>query len=242
MGERGADWFGSGWPRVATVGLLGMAVFTLVVMAVNEALIPPVAVFGIVFIVVAVLCIRLGAGRRWPWILAAIAPALFLLISIPFVAEDLEHPESAFGFLPTALSLIVGVVTAVAGVLAAIRSTFSWRPVVGIGAALGIVAVVVSVVGVLGLDSDERQEGDVVVVAEDVEYPEQITVAAGSVAFYVDNKDRIRHTFDIEGVGVSEELPGLTARRVEVDLEPGEYRFFCNVTGHEDMEGTLLVQ
>jgi len=80
------------------------------------------------------------------------------------------------------------------------------------------------------------------VVARDVEYPGTITVNAGEVSFFVQNKDRFRHTFVIEGQDVKTELPGSTARRVTATLAPGTYTFKCDVPGHETMKGTLIAR
>ena len=55
------------------------------------------------------------------------------------------------------------------------------------------------------------------------------------------NEDPIRHTFVIEELEVSLELPANTARRVDFDAASGTYRFFCDVPGHDDMVGVLTV-
>ena len=56
------------------------------------------------------------------------------------------------------------------------------------------------------------------------------------------NRDQIRHTFVIEGTNVRLEVPASKERRVQVELAAGEYRFLCDVVGHERMEGVLTVQ
>jgi plastocyanin len=115
------------------------------------------------------------------------------------------------------------------------------RPLVGGATVLGIALVVVSLVATVMVEDDERQEGDVLVVAENTEYPGNVTASAGAIGFFIENKDRVRHTFVIDEEDVKEEVPASTDRRLEVTLEPGTYEFYCDVPGHEDMKGTLEV-
>jgi plastocyanin len=100
----------------------------------------------------------------------------------------------------------------------------------------------VSVVAAGGVESDVHEPGDVVVEAVGALFPEQLQAPAGGAVLWVDNQDPIRHTFVIEGTDVHAELPGSSAVRVETDLAVGTYRFFCDVPGHERMEGELVVQ
>lgn len=58
---------------------------------------------------------------------------------------------------------------------------------------------------------------------------------------HVDNTDRIRHTFAVEGTDVLAELPAGSARRVALDLDPGAYRLLCTVPGLEAMTAALTV-
>jgi plastocyanin len=226
------------WARVAAgsfgvmvAGLASMLVIALVI-------IPPVLLFGVIFAALAYAVWRWHA-RRWVLALAAV---LALLAVIGNLDEDLAHPETVAGFAPNVVILLAALlgagaaVAALAGVNTALR-----RPTVGVVAALAVVLVAVSAVATLGLDDDEPRAGDIVVVAKDVEYPARLTASAGAIAFYVDNQDPIRHTFVIEDQDVEQELPGSTARRVAVTLAAGSYRFYCDVPGHDDMEGTLEV-
>ncbi|MGH2684434.1 MAG: plastocyanin/azurin family copper-binding protein [Actinomycetota bacterium] len=32
------------------------------------------------------------------------------------------------------------------------------------------------------------------------------------------------------------------SKRIDIDLPTGSYEFFCDVPGHDDMEGTLVVE
>jgi hypothetical protein len=64
----------------------------------------------------------------------------------------------------------------------------------------------------------------------------------GEVSLFIENRDRIRHTFVIEAQDVKQELPAARDRRLHLDLAAGEYTFICDVPGHERMEGTLVVR
>jgi plastocyanin len=72
------------------------------------------------------------------------------------------------------------------------------------------------------------------------------TATAGTVTVELTNDSEVPHDVQIEGpdgdIGGTEEVTGGTAT-AEVDLEPGDYTFYCSVAGHREagMEGTLTV-
>jgi uncharacterized cupredoxin-like copper-binding protein len=70
--------------------------------------------------------------------------------------------------------------------------------------------------------------------------------AAGKVTFTVSNKGEETHALEVEGNGVEEETESIApgeSGTLTVELEPGEYEFYCPIDGHKDkgMEGTLVV-
>lgn len=76
---------------------------------------------------------------------------------------------------------------------------------------------------------------------------ESYTLAAGEVSIAMRNEDSIRHTLvvlaDKDVVG---DLVLVVNRRGDVDtgtvtLEPGTYRIFCTVPGHQNMISDLIV-
>ena len=73
----------------------------------------------------------------------------------------------------------------------------------------------------------------------------ELTAAAGEVTIELVNDSGIPHNVEVEGNGVEEESDTITSGSTDltVDLEPGEYEFYCAVDGHKDagMEGTLTV-
>jgi len=68
----------------------------------------------------------------------------------------------------------------------------------------------------------------------------------GKVTIAFDNPSRIPHAVEVEGKGVEEETKTITEAKAEltVDLEAGEYKFYCPVGNHEQagMVGTLTVR
>ena len=70
--------------------------------------------------------------------------------------------------------------------------------------------------------------------------------SAGPVTLELTNDSAVPHDVQIEGpqgdIGGTEETTGGTVS-AEVELEPGDYTFYCSVPGHREagMEGTLTV-
>ncbi|MGQ0823820.1 MAG: cupredoxin domain-containing protein [Actinomycetota bacterium] len=89
--------------------------------------------------------------------------------------------------------------------------------------------------------------GSVVVEAKDIAFdPTTIETPAGPLEVTLVEKGQQNHTFLIRGidgfklsVSVSESRDSGT-----VELEPGEYTYYCDVANHEaaGMKGTLLVE
>ena len=74
----------------------------------------------------------------------------------------------------------------------------------------------------------------------------ELTADAGQVEIDFSNPSQVPHAVDIEGVdgGVTETVTGTDAPPISVDLQPGEYTFYCPVGNHrqEGMEGKLTVR
>jgi plastocyanin len=76
--------------------------------------------------------------------------------------------------------------------------------------------------------------------------PGSLSAPAGSVTIKLVNESDTPHAVEVEGNGVEEETDTVTAGEAEltVDLEPGEYTYYCPVGQHrqQGMEGTLTVE
>lgn len=244
VAERRAPHLETGQPpagdRFVGIGLLLLtALFTGVQIMAREV-IPPLAVPAVIYLGLGMAVLR--RRPRWLLIIVTVLLLLHLVSSIPFIAAALAHPETAASFLPDAFITIVGL-SVVAGAIAALRKTRPGRrPITVVAGVVAVLAVGVSVIAAGGVESVVQEPGDVVVEAVGTLFPEQLQAPAGRAVLWVDNQDPLRHTLVIEGTDVHAELPGSTAVRVEADLAPGTYRFFCDVPGHERMEGELVVQ
>jgi plastocyanin len=74
----------------------------------------------------------------------------------------------------------------------------------------------------------------------------ELTATAGEVTIEFMNDSGIPHNVEVEGNGV-EEVSDTTSEgstTLTLNLEPGEYEFYCAVPGHREggMEGTLTVE
>ena len=88
--------------------------------------------------------------------------------------------------------------------------------------------------------------GAVEVVATDFAFdPETVELASRSATIRVVNEGDAPHALTLEGPDASTETlqPGGSGE-VEVDLEAGEYTFYCPIGNHRDlgMEGSLTVE
>jgi len=230
------------WRLLEAVGLAGVGVSLLAVLVINVALIPPVLIFGVLYVLLGYAVYR-WIERPRVALAAAVLALLGLLGNLPFIIEDVSHIDSWGSFAPSAVSVVLGL----AGIAAGLISFFSpamagARSLAMAAAALAVVLAVGSIGISLSASNDEAQSGDVTVLASDVEFPETLEASAGSVGFFITNEDLVRHTFVIESTDVKLEVPASKDRRIEADLVAGEYKFICDVPGHERMEGTLTVR
>ena len=245
---------GAAWRSLLRLAVILLIVVGVLVHVYVQFPIPPVIIFVVLFGVVLYLLTREGRARTVGVVLGGVGSVLFMLGNLPIVLEDLAHPDSLLAFVASGL----GMVGALVGLVSMIGALLSWstalvRPVMAFGAVASAAVLGVGIISFLGVEGDDRQAGDVVLVAEDADYvpegedPEreddvEIAVSPGGAVF-VDNKDLYRHTFTIEALGIDEEVQAGTDQRVVIDAEPGEYEFICDVTGHEeDMKGTLVVR
>jgi plastocyanin len=98
-----------------------------------------------------------------------------------------------------------------------------------------------------GLSTGSGGAGDTVtVVAQDsLRFDrDEYTAGAGEVTIEYENSGNLTHTLLIDGVDdfkLSVTSSGDTDEGT-VELEPGDYRIFCDIPGHESMEATLTVE
>jgi plastocyanin len=221
------------------VGLLVVVAGALGVMAAVGELMLPVLVFTVVFAALAAWS-ALSSSRVSRWVITSLL-VVFLAMNVPFAIGDLSHPESAPAFVPTLLVIGGGLITVVLAVVAALGRRAHAGRVWGAGALVFVVMVAGSLVAAARVDDAVIEPGDTAVQAVDYEYPERVEVRSGAGVF-VDNEDAARHTFVIEDDSARVlEVPAGSTARLDIDVPPGSYRFYCDIAGHEDMAGTLEV-
>ncbi|WP_157965832.1 cupredoxin domain-containing protein [Euzebya rosea] len=219
-------------------GLLAVASLAVVLMVLIGEVIPPVVAFVAVFVALAATIGRSDATwLRWT---AATATLLLLVANAPFAVSDLSHPESPGGFVPTLLLVMAAVATTVLAVGAGLRRRLPVGRVWGGTIAVMVIGVALSLISASGVAEEAPLPGDVAVEAAGLAYPARVEVPPGG-ALAITNADPIHHTFVLEETGEVVELPAGATRRLEVDLPPGEYRYLCDVPGHEVMRGTVVV-
>ena len=241
------------WRGLLRLALMILIAVGVLVHAYVQVVIPPVLVFMILFGITLFLLTRDGRARTVGVVLGGVFSVLFLVGNLPFVIADVSHPDS---FLPF-LSAAAGIVGALLGLVGMLGALLGWpspavRPLTIAGGVAIVLLAVVGLVSSLGVDSDEAQDGDAVLVAKDVDYEpdgtdlertEDAAIELGEGgAVFVENKDLFRHTFAIDELNIETELPAGADRRIEIDAPAGDYVFYCSVEGHEeDMRGTLTV-
>lgn len=74
--------------------------------------------------------------------------------------------------------------------------------------------------------------------------PTELTAAAGSITIELMNESGVPHNVAVDGAGEPSETITEGSTSLNLDLEPGEYTYYCAVPGHREggMEGTLTVE
>ena len=247
------------------IAAVAEALITIVVMS-SIGFIPPLMVFLVVLVAIAVL----GFARPRPrvFVTGGIVLAVFIAMNLPFAIDGLIHPIGTSHAWTDIIAIVVGVTGAIAGFAAfaelrrdkpAIRA---FRAPIGEAMAILVVGVLVgtSYVSVSGFSTLEGTPGLGVtngVVTAPAQAPVeldatgstfsqrtlQLTTGPGTV--YVVNADAGPHTFDIElnGRVLSYPVPARSTAAVVLDLAAaGRYSYWCAIPGHRStMEGTLEV-
>ena len=247
------------------IAAVAEALITIVVMS-SIGFIPPLMVFLVVLVAIAVL----GFARPRPrvFVTGGIVLAVFIAVNLPFAIDGLIHPIGTSHAWTDIIAIVVGVTGAIAGFAAfaelrrdkpAIRA---FRAPIGEAMAILVVGVLVgtSYVSVSGFSTLEGTPGLGVtngVVTAPAQAPVeldatgstfsqrtlQLTTGPGTV--YVVNADAGPHTFDIElnGRVLSYPVPARSTAAVVLDLPAaGRFTYWCAIPGHRStMEGTLEV-
>lgn len=231
------------WTKLLRWSAGAAAILIAAITIFGGVVIPPLVVFAVLWLVGAFL---LGRAPKAAAILLLIVFVLFVFLSAPFVIPTLTVPASGGEFILNVASVVaalVGIVAAIA-VLRRRDAAQSRAPrTLGMaGLAVTLLALVIGVVAAVTYEGATAEEGDIILVAEDIEFDqESLDAESGTVGVFVDNKDSTLHTFTIDELDVDLAIPAGSTDRVEFDAEPGSYTFYC-IPHEEEMEGTLEIQ
>lgn len=239
--EGAAPAAGTTWAKLLRWSTI-VAIVDVALVNVFAGLIPPLVIFGVIWIGALVW---LGRATKGPGILLLVSFIAFIGLSAPFTIPTLTVPASAGDFILNVLGLVaalVGIVAAIAVIRGLVDTALAARSLATAAAGVFVVAAAFSIYSAATYDSAVAQEGDVELVAKDVEFQQtSLQAEGGEVSVFVDNQDGTLHTFTIEELDVDLDVPASKSARVTFDAEPGEYEFFCR-PHKEDMKGTLTVE
>jgi plastocyanin len=214
------------------------------------ATIPPLVLIALVLAVL----IRTGRALVVGLAVAVLLVLLFVVLEVLEGFLQIGHPDSFPDFLP-AVMRAAGSLTALIGTAVAIvqRRRDSIRPARPIerrlattGAAILVALAAVS--GVLtytGPSEADAPPGSLLVITEDDGFePSELQADPGeTVKVFLRNKDPYAHTFSIDDLAVDVYI-GPSAERLvtfSVPHRSRRYEFYCAVTGHDQMNGKLVV-
>ncbi len=228
------------WMRLARAGAIVMVAFAVTLQATARSIIPPVLVIGLVFLA---LSPYLKGERRRLGLASAIFGLAAYIGNLPIILDDLQNPDSAPSFILQLLST-VGVFLVIAGGLGAFfgRSTRLVRPFAMAAAGVFLAGTFGSVAIAANTDSALALPDDVQVTAQQLMWaPEEILIDSTASGIWIDNEDGVRHTFTIPELGIDISVPGLKARRIDINAPAATYQIICTVPGHDNMTGTLTI-
>lgn len=217
------------------------AIVVVALINVFADVIPPLVIFGVIWIG---SLWWLGRSTKGPAILLLVSFVAFLVLSAPFVVPTLTVPASAGDFIlnvASILAALTGIVASIA-LLRGLGPSGAPLSIARAAAGLFVVAAIFSVFSTVTYDDATRQEGDIELVAKDVEFvPTSLESDGGEISVFVENQGSTLHTFTIDDLDVDLDVPASKSARVTFDAEPGTYEFYC-VPHEGDMEGTLTVE
>lgn len=193
-----------------------------------------------------------------PLAVPLLAAAVIVVVVLNFSRVLLALEETVGASLATVVAIALASSVLFGSAYFSARGEARSTGNVAVLASAGIVLVFAGFVGFAAIEEKAREEAlkenggkpegppDVTVTAFDLGFREkQLQAAAGSVRVAYVNDGQILHTLLFDGVGGFKlEVPSKGAKdQGEVELEPGAYKYFCDVAGHRSagMEGSLTV-
>jgi uncharacterized cupredoxin-like copper-binding protein len=221
-----------------------------------QALIVPLTIIMALTLLIAGVC-----ATRWRW--APLLAVLWVIISVVPGLEpytyNLTHPAEMGLFIVTLVSLVLLLVTVVAGVAATVSGerhaaeghARRWLRGFLIGTAaftLGasLVATIPPSDATAGVSAEALAQLPALVSGRNTFEQAELRARGGeTVALRLENSDTQVHYFDIDEFDVHVPMPsGKPALALFTPTTPGTYTFYCHVPGHREagMVGTLIVE
>lgn len=225
------------WDRSLVWSTALVVVADIAVQVLAQAVIPPLAIVTLLALVgLGLFRVKRRAGIA---VLGGLA-LLWMVGSLGFSFDHLQHPESGIDFVHAVIEVFgrLAVVVAAVGAWRGAEAAGARRVALATGAVL-VAGILVGAVATAARSTDQAQPGDVTATIEHAEFPDMAVTSGESL--FVSNRDLFRHTLTVEGTGLDVELPAKAGVRVPIDLPAGTYSLICTVPGHEFMQGTLDV-
>ena len=190
-------------------------------------------------------------------LIAALWALLNILLHFPNIIAALSYVNSFFDFgmaMPVVAALFVALV---AGVIAFVqhrrgtartestggeRRTFAAITVVVVG--LMALFGILHLVALSSVSASEKADAITVEMKNTEFNPTELQVPAGQpVKFVVKNRDLGVHTFTIKELGIDFTIVGRSEKLIEFSSTgAGTFEYICEIPGHDDMKGTIVVQ
>jgi heme/copper-type cytochrome/quinol oxidase subunit 2 len=241
--------------KLTLIGLVGLGLcLAYLQAAIIGMLIPPLAVFTVVSLVIAGV---VGTGWRWAPALGTLWSIFIIVGNTEEITYNLAHPNNTQQFNFTVVILAVAVVGVVAGISAAVqnyrsaeRSTpgvlpFALTALVALCLGAILVAAVPQGGASAGVSAEALSGLPALTVASSAFDQQEIHAKVGeTIALRLDNRDSEGHSFDIDELNVHAPMPaGQNGLALFKPTRPGTYTFYCGIPAHRSfMVGKLVVE
>jgi heme/copper-type cytochrome/quinol oxidase subunit 2 len=241
--------------RLTVAALVGLALCFIYLQAVMIGMvIPPLAVFGVISLIVAGV---VAMGWRWTPLLGALWGGFMIAGNSDTLVYNLTHPSDVHSLAFSMVYLAMAIIVVAAGISATVqnyrraeRTTPRLLPFALTAlAALCLGAILVAAIQQGGASagvSDEALAGLPALTAVNSAFAQQkIHAKVGEmVALRLENNDSEAHAFDIDELNVHAAMPaGQRGLALFKPTRPGIYTFYCGIPAHRSfMVGELIVE